>query len=732
MDADLYDELFERLSEAELPADVVRLVEACWSGDQALDDVLADTSDASAQPRTQRPKPTVAVFLSSIEVRGFRGIAETSKLTVDPGPGLTLVVGRNGSGKSSFAEAAELALTGVCKRWEGKPAEWQRGWRNLHAKHASLIRCGFSVEGAGETTVTLRWKDGDELEAMQRSVEQGGEAVAWDGLGWAGPVQTHRPFLSYAELGAVAERPSGLYDELEGILGLEAVASARKRLAVRKKALAEAVKGCDAGRKQLLERLSGLEDSRAAECVALLEGKGSPDLEALSRILTGGEEGTGSEVIAALQGIAQLRAPDVERVGTLVDALRQAAAVHEEATTARAGQANALAGILGQALALTQSESHDGACPVCAAPLGSSWREEAQARLAEAKALAKGLADAKAGLDQATRSLRAEIRGVPPVLEKAIEGLDVASLRARWKAWAEAPEVTGDPRGLADHAEQQVLELADATRELQAKASELGEQLADAWAPVAERLGGWIASARAVEPTRPKVAELKKAEAWMKAMEGTLRTQRFEPIQRRAMEVWEMLRQSSSVSLDSLELAGAATRRRVELKVSVDEQDSVALSVMSQGELNALGLSLFLPRMEQPGSPFRFVVVDDPVQAMDLDKVDGLARVLASVARTRQVVVFTHDDRLPEAVERLRLPARVVSVHRRARSEVEARESQQTSERHFDDAYAVMKSEQEVGHAVVADLVPAFCRDGIEAACRRRVQRERLGRGDLD
>ena len=144
----------------------------------------------------------------------------------------------------------------------------------------------------------------------------------------------------------------------------------------------------------------------------------------------------------------------------------------------------------------------------------------------------------------------------------------------------------------------------------------------------------------------------------------------------------------------------------------------------------ALGLSLFLPRMEQPGSPFRFVVVDDPVQAMDLDKVDGLARVLASVAKTRQVVVFTHDNRLPEAVERLRIDARVVEVHRRARSEVEVCEAGQTSERFFADAFAVMKSEQEVGHTVVASLVPSFCRDGIEAACRRRVQRDRLGRGD--
>jgi hypothetical protein len=50
------------------------------------------------------------------------------------------------------------------------------------------------------------------------------------------------------------------------------------------------------------------------------------------------------------------------------------------------------------------------------------------------------------------------------------------------------------------------------------------------------------------------------------------------------------------------------------------------MSVMSQGELNALALSLFLPRMMLAQSPFRFLVIDDPVQAMDANKVDGLDR----------------------------------------------------------------------------------------------------------
>ena len=70
-------------------------------------------------------------------------------------------------------------------------------------------------------------------------------------------------------------------------------------------------------------------------------------------------------------------------------------------------------------------------------------------------------------------------------------------------------------------------------------------------------------------------------------------------------------------------------------------------------------------------APFRFIVIDDPVQSMDPARVDGLARVLESAARSRQVVVFTHDDRLASAVHRLDIEAMMMEVTRRERSVVE-------------------------------------------------------------
>jgi len=47
------------------------------------------------------------LFIESIRVRGFRGIGDECQLALSPHPGLTLVTGRNGTGKSSIVEGVE-------------------------------------------------------------------------------------------------------------------------------------------------------------------------------------------------------------------------------------------------------------------------------------------------------------------------------------------------------------------------------------------------------------------------------------------------------------------------------------------------------------------------------------------------------------------------------------------------------------------------------------------------
>jgi hypothetical protein len=283
---------------------------------------------------------------------------------------------------------------------------------------------------------------------------------------------------------------------------------------------------------------------------------------------------------------------------------------------------------------------------------------------------------------------------------------------------------------LCSGVESSALDLSIALEKLREAADARSKALASAWRPVARRLAEWLALARAVLAEADTLRALKRAEKWLKDAEASIRADRFKPIADRCQRIWTLLRQESSVDLAGIQLESSGTRRKVALDVSVDGERGVALGVMSQGELSALALALFLPRMTLDESPFHFLIIDDPVQAMDPHKVDGLAHVLDEVGKRRQVIVLTHDPRLAEAIRRLSIPANIVEVSRRAHSVVELRPAMTPVERHFNDARQCLYHEKEIGPGMAARTVPAFCRLALEAACTETIRRRRLARGE--
>jgi hypothetical protein len=221
---------------------------------------------------------------------------------------------------------------------------------------------------------------------------------------------------------------------------------------------------------------------------------------------------------------------------------------------------------------------------------------------------------------------------------------------------------------------------------------------------------------------------IKAAETWLKGATDDIRNERLAPVAEQARVIWRMLRQESNVDLGTIRLAGSATQRHVELDVSVDGTPGSALGVMSQGEINALALSVFLPRATLPASPFRFLVIDDPVQAMDPAKVDGLARVLETTAADRQVIVFTHDNRLAQAVRQLSIPASILEVTRRPGSAVQVRVCLDPPDQVLRDAGA-LAADGSVPFEVAARVVPGLCRTAVEAAFTEAVWRRQLRAG---
>lgn len=152
-----------------------------------------------------------------------------------------------------------------------------------------------------------------------------------------------------------------------------------------------------------------------------------------------------------------------------------------------------------------------------------------------------------------------------------------------------------------------------------------------------------------------------------------------------------------------------------------------AYSVMSQGELHSLALSLFLPRATHGASPFGFLVIDDPVQSMDPEKVEGLARVLDVFAQDRQVIVFTHDTRLQQAITHLGIRATVLRVTRQTDSVVGVESVTDPVDQALAEARAV-SLDPWVPQDVADRVLPAMCRGAIEVAClataRRRLRDE--------
>ncbi len=223
------------------------------------------------------------------------------------------------------------------------------------------------------------------------------------------------------------------------------------------------------------------------------------------------------------------------------------------------------------------------------------------------------------------------------------------------------------------------------------------------------------------------LALLTRARTALDRADKAIRAARLGSFAAQSDRVWQKLRQESNVELLHLRMEGVNNTRRVLFPAAADGVETNALAVMSQGELHALGLAIFLPRACAEASPYRFVIIDDPVQSMDPTKIDGLAEVLREVALTRQVIVFTHDDRLPEAIRRLDIEADIREVTRREGSIVEVRKVCDPADRCLDDARALVLANipDEAKYLMVA----GFCRSAIESVSmdRYRAAQHQLG-----
>ncbi len=690
---------------------------------------LAEVGDGDRENSDTDWSPT---FLASIKVSGFRGIGSTAKLDLHPAPGLTVVSGRNGSGKSSFAEALELALTGTSYRWKEKQALWAESWRNLHKPNPTAVRIGFTREGSGPVEIGVDWPDEATLaDSAMWTQAPGQERVPGiDSLGWALPLDLCRPVLSYEELGQLFDGgPSKLYDALAKLLGLEVLAEVEKKLAADLKDTKSARDTADAARRRALVVLADSDDDRAPGLATLLNKRVRPIDEILA-IVTG--SGTSEQsVIHALRALTQLEVVSVEDISTCAARLRAASAASEAAGAGVIAAADKRVSVLKAALDF-HHETGDGDCPVCGVgQLDAAWAQTALSAISDDEA---ALAEYRA----ATTELKAATTAAAELSSRfrpaqAVPGVDLSAMEAFNTAVAAAGQLPVGDAALADHLESKLVDVVGAAELLRAQAEQQLVEREDAWAPLAAQVAAWI-------PLEQKACELDgvlkattAAKKWVTDNGTAFRNMRLKPIAEQARHIWSLLRQESNVELGDITLAGTATKRRVMLGGSVDGKPTQALSVMSQGEQNAIALALFLPRATSGKSPFRFIVLDDPIQAMDPAKIDGFVRVMVEIATTHQVVVFSHDDRLASVIRETGVDARLVEVVRSTESQVKTRTNMSPARRLVDDALAVVR-DKDVPDDVQRRVAPSLFRMALEEAAKQSyfARQSRAGRSRVE
>ena len=414
--------------------------------------------------------------------------------------------------------------------------------------------------------------------------------------------------------------------------------------------------------------------------------------------------------------MADLDAPSLDEIDAAVTQLRSAATAVAAATTGIADSTRQRVDLLEAALRF-HDQAGDGDCPVCGrGTLDDQWAAQTRETVAATQDALSEYRSATTELKQARNATAELITRAEPV--EAVTDVDLPALPGYNAAVAASQQVPDDDVALATHTESTLTAVTEAADTLRTQAAEAVKAKASAWAPLAAQLGAWVPieeEARALDST---VKTMTAAKKWMADHAIEFRNLRLEPVAAQARKIWSQLRQESNVDLGDITLQGTGTRRRAILGGSVDGQPTKALSVMSQGELHALALALFLPRATAQDSPFRFVVLDDPIQAMDPAKIDGFVQVLSEIAMTHQVIVFSHDDRLASVIRETGVDARLVEVVRESGSKVTVRDNVNPALRQVNDIFALIKDE-DVPDQIRARVLPGLFRIALEAAARQ-------------
>jgi DNA repair exonuclease SbcCD ATPase subunit len=569
------------------------------------------------------------VKLRNVEIEGFRGAPKT--LTVKLGAKSLFIYSENGRGKSTIADALEFLTTADLADFHREECGIDAAV-NVNATGPARISAGLT-----EPTITVsRELEGETISPL----DTGGEALEIPPI----------PLLRQSTINQFMQRTSGEKREaLLELLDLDALNEFRRTLRRARGTAKERREAADLaheeekatleellGGKELLPRATELAKTAGLEATVASE----EDLAALKLKLPPGEPNRQAPLTDLTRALESM-APD------------SAVAWDKAVADAETRSAEALGTLLEGGRRLLESDWTEDSCPLCEveqnrAELNERIRVRAEA-LAESKKL---VADLRKKLQERRQSANA--------LAEALRALLAVAPSDGWPSEA---GLEAARKSLLTYATEIGKAAADfdpcpANPDLALDFAKLMPELHTAAAPKESPELAALQSLNELQGQRRRVkARAKRAERTLADLNALKRLLEIadEKIKAAVEEslsgIEDLVARYFSILMSepvytNVKLIYAA-RRSGQVEFSIDfgvHTVKPPQRIMSESQLNALGLALLLARVKSTETPWRTLVLDDVVNSFDSPHRAGLIRLLLAEFADWQVLVLSHDS----------------------------------------------------------------------------------------
>ncbi len=622
-----------------------------------------------------------------ITLSGFRGILKPQDLLLtakdDKKPRSLVLYGLNSSGKTSFVDGVEWFLSEDNKvEWLTREDAEEKAYPHLAVdpdKDESFVELQF--DDSEKKLDTLR-KTYNHKKITQPSLSSDDD---FENVYKAFVI---KPYLRYLEVIDFVYNQTGLkkYQRLANWMGFESELSFQEKLALKilpelkrkKDELAATVKALE----QHLFKLTGSQDTSDIEILRICNGVLTAHKIAEQKSIEG--------LLAYIPEFAKLRATSsvgitIDKLtqaetsiglftvsntllGSLVDAKKQLDDFNKELK--RIEQIDVI-GLYDQALEVLNKQTETSTtCPVC----GTSWeRDELVKHIQDELNLLTKVKEDKEAIEKVINTLKSVVRQEAGTIERLLSKYDdvqkiiPALTYEKTKAYKEI--LSGLESGWLAKPLGATTEIAltkELIEQVEAEQKEVLKTITSEKTKIqpSERDLKLAEDIEKLTQIRVKLIEIRDTEAESQFTEKEITAfaavsnklitliqenikSRFNEISERIGKYFSILRNDKDIKNIEIVLneeKGRAAGRSAEIQLHYyDVTVKPAYKVLSESLLNSLGLAVYFTCIKQFNDSCKFIVLDDIMNSLDIDKRDTLLDLIEQEFSDYQIILFTHD-----------------------------------------------------------------------------------------